>query len=105
MSTRHFQSRAVVVVGKINHTTLLRTVHHMVAFYQDKDDPITLIISSLSGCVESGDIVHDIIKFIRPRARAIGSGCVASAEALIFAVAKKEYRYFLLNIRFSSSNQ
>ena len=68
----------------------------MVAFSQDRDDPITLIISSLSGCVESGDIVHDIIKFIRPRARAIGSGCVASAEALIFAVAKKEYRYFLL---------
>ena len=50
--------------------------------------------------MESGDMVHDMIKFIRPRVRTIGSGWVASAGALIFVGADIKDRYFLPNTRF-----
>ena len=59
-----------------------------------------MYISSPGGHVESGDMVHDMIKFIRPRVRCIGSGWVASAGALIFVGAAKEDRYCLPNTRF-----
>ena len=67
---------------------------------QENDDPINVMISSPGGHVESGDMVHDVIKFIKPRVRTIGSGWVASAGALIFVGAAKEDRYCLPNTRF-----
>ena len=45
-------------------------------------------------------MVHDMIKFIRPRVRTIGSGWVASAGALIFVGADIKDRYCLPNTRF-----
>jgi len=45
-------------------------------------------------------MVHDMIKFIKPKVRTIGSGWVASAGALIFVGAAKENRYCLPNTRF-----
>jgi len=45
-------------------------------------------------------MVHDMIKFIRPTVRTIGSGWVASAGATIFVGAAKENRYCLPNTRF-----
>jgi ATP-dependent Clp protease protease subunit len=45
-------------------------------------------------------MVHDVVKFIRPTVRAIGSGWVASAGALIFIGAELENRMCLPNTRF-----
>lgn len=95
-----FKSRTVIIAGEITHQLAERTVKQMLALAEDSDDPINLIISSPGGHVESGDMVHDMIQFIRPRVRTIGSGWVASAGALIFVGAKREDRYCLPNTRF-----
>lgn len=95
-----FKSRTVLITGEINDKLAQRTVTHLMALAEDNDDPINVMISSPGGHVESGDMVHDIIKFIRPRVRCIGSGWVASAGALIFIAAAKEDRYCLPNTRF-----
>lgn len=95
-----FQSRTVVIAGEINDKLAQRTVTHLLALAQESDDPINVLISSPGGHVESGDMVHDIIKFIRPKVRCIGTGWVASAGALIFIAAAKEDRYCLPNTRF-----
>lgn len=95
-----FKSRSVIVTGEINDKVANRAVTHLLALAEDNDDPINLYISSPGGHVESGDMVHDVIKFIRPRVRAIGSGWVSSAGALIFVGAEREDRYCLPNTRF-----
>ncbi|MEO9518311.1 MAG: ATP-dependent Clp protease proteolytic subunit [Paracoccaceae bacterium] len=95
-----FTSRTVVIAGEINHELAQKTVTHLIALAEANDDPINLLISSPGGHVESGDMVHDVVKFIRPRVRAIGSGWVASAGALIFIGAEKKDRYCLPNTRF-----
>ncbi|MEM9842978.1 MAG: ATP-dependent Clp protease proteolytic subunit, partial [Pseudomonadota bacterium] len=66
----------------------------------DSTDPILLVISSPGGHVESGDMIHDMIKFVGAPVKVLGSGWVASAGALIYAAAKKENRYSLPNTRF-----
>ena len=96
-----FKSRKVIIAGEITHQLAERTVKQMLALAEDSDDAINLIISSPGGHVESGDMVHDMIQFIRPRVRTIGSGWVASAGALIFVGAKIQDRYCLPNTRFS----
>ena len=95
-----FKSRNVIITGEINDKLAQKTVTHLLALAQDSDAPINLYISSPGGHVESGDMVHDMIKFIRPKVRTIGSGWVASAGALIFVGAEKENRYCLPNTRF-----
>lgn len=95
-----FKSRNVIVAGEINDKLAQRTVTQLLALAEAGDDPINMFISSPGGHVESGDMVHDIIKFIRPTVRTIGSGWVASAGALIFVGAKRENRYCLPNTRF-----
>ncbi len=96
----YFDSRIVMITGEINHTLAERVCINLYALAQASDDPITVIISSPGGHVESGDMIHDTIKFIRPRVRVLGSGWVASAGALIYIAADKKDRYILPNTRF-----
>ena len=100
LEARFFQSRTVIVAGEINHLLALRVVKQLLALAEDGDAPINLIISSPGGHVESGNMVHDMIQFIRPKVRTIGSGWVASAGALIFVGAALKDRYCLPNTRF-----
>lgn len=100
MAKHFFKSRSVLITGGIDDKTARSAVTHLLALAEDSDDPINVYISSPGGHVESGDMVHDVIKFIRPTVRCIGSGWVASAGALIFVGAKKENRYCLPNTRF-----
>ena len=95
-----FKSRNVIITGEINDKLAHRITTQLIALAEDSDDPINLFISSPGGHVESGDMVHDMIKFIRPTVRTIGSGWVASAGALIFVGAAKENRFCLPNTRF-----
>ena len=95
-----FKSRNVIITGEINDKLAARVSKELLALAADSDDPINLFISSPGGHVESGDMVHDMISFIRPTVRTIGSGWVASAGALIFVGAQKENRFCLPNTRF-----
>ena len=95
-----FKSRNVIIAGGIDDKMAQKTVTHLLALAEESDDPINLFISSPGGHVESGDMVHDMIKFIKPRVRTIGSGWVASAGALIFVGADRKDRYCLPNTRF-----
>ncbi len=95
-----FKSRNVIIAGAIDDKLAQKTVTHLLALAEDNNDPINLFISSPGGHVESGDMVHDMIKFIKPTVRTIGSGWVASAGALIFIGAEKKNRYCLPNTRF-----
>jgi ATP-dependent Clp protease protease subunit len=95
-----FKSRNVLITGTIDDKLARNTVSHLLALAEDGDAPINVFISSPGGHVESGDMVHDVIKFIRPEVRTIGSGWVASAGALIFIGAERQNRFCLPNTRF-----
>lgn len=95
-----FKSRTVLVFGEINQKVAQDTVAQLLAYAAISDDPIRLVINSPGGHVESGDSIHDMIGFIKPRVMVLGTGWVASAGAHIFLGAKKEDRFCLPNTRF-----
>lgn len=96
----YFDSRIVMVTGEISHTLAERVCVNLFALAQAGNDPITVIISSPGGHVESGDMIHDMIKFVKPRVRMLATGWAASAGSLIFAAADRADRYSLPNTRF-----
>lgn len=100
MENALFNSRTVLVVGEINDRIARTTTERLLAMAAESDDPITMIVSSPGGHVESGDMIHDMVKFIKPKVRMVGSGWCASAGALIYVSAEKEDRVCLPNTRF-----
>ena len=95
-----FDSRTVLLTGGIDDKQARRVCERLLALGAKSDKPILLVVSSPGGHVESGDMIHDMIKFVEAPVKVLGSGWVASAGALIYAAAKKENRYSLPNTRF-----
>ncbi|MFC7332295.1 ATP-dependent Clp protease proteolytic subunit [Rhodocista pekingensis] len=95
-----FKSRTVLIFGEINQKVAQDTVAQLLAYASISDDPINIVINSPGGHVESGDSIHDTIRFIKPRVKILGTGWVASAGAHIFLGAHRENRYCLPNTRF-----
>ena len=100
MDEKLFKSRCLTIFGEINDKIARSVTERLLALASENDEPITLYISSPGGHVESGDVVYDIIKFIKPVVRVIGTGWVASAAATIYLAADKENRFALPNTRF-----
>lgn len=95
-----FKSRSISIFGQINEKVARHVTEQLLALSADGDDPITIYISSPGGHVESGDVIYDMIKYIKPEVRVVGTGWVASAATTIFLAAKKENRYSLPNTRY-----
>lgn len=95
-----FKSRFVLVFGEIDDKVARATCERLILLSQESDAPIQLLLSSPGGHVESGDAIHDMIRFVRAPVTIIGSGWVASAGTHIFLAAPKERRVCLPNTRF-----
>ena len=95
-----FESPAITIFGEINDKIARSVTEKLLALAAENDEPISIYISSPGGHVESGDVVYDMIKFIKPEVKVIGTGWVASAATTIYLAAKKENRFSLPNTRF-----
>ncbi len=100
MDEKLFKSRSISIFGQINEKIARTVTDQLLALSAESDDPITIYISSPGGHVESGDVIYDMIKFIKPEVRIIGTGWVASAATNIYLAAKKENRFSLPNTRY-----
>ena len=97
---RLFRSRSLIISGEINQQQASNVISQLIAMQDESDEPITLYINSQGGHVESGDTIHDMIRFVKPKVRMVGTGWVASAGALIYVAVPKEHRYCLPQTRF-----
>ncbi len=95
-----FKGRYVMIFGEIDDKMAHATCRRLLALSQESDAPITLLISSPGGHVESGDAIHDMIRFVRAPVTTVGTGWVASAGTHIYLAAPKERRLALPNTRF-----
>jgi ATP-dependent Clp protease, protease subunit len=94
-----FKSRTVLIFGEVDMKLAERVTAQLLAFAETEGD-IRVVLNSPGGHVESGDTIHDIIRFVGPRVKIIGTGWVASAGAHIYLGAKKENRFCLPFTRF-----
>ncbi|MFT5012453.1 MAG: ATP-dependent Clp protease protease subunit [Patiriisocius sp.] len=95
-----FKSRSISIFGQINEKVARSVTEQLLALAADSDEVITIYVSSPGGHVESGDVIYDMIKFIKPEVKMIGTGWVASAAITIYLAAEKKDRFCLPNTRF-----
>ena len=96
-----FKSRTVLITGQVSQEMAKDATARLLALAEaSATDPITVIVSSPGGHVESGDMIHDMIGFVPAPVNIIGTGWVASAGALIYVSVPKERRFCTPNTRF-----
>src|SRR4051812_42434598 len=95
-----FKSRSIFIYGTITQELAHRVCLQLVALAAASDDDIRIFVNSPGGHVESGDSIHDMVKFIKPKVWMIATGWAASAGSLIFVSVPKERRLCLPNTRF-----
>ena len=100
LEEKAFKSRTVLVFGAINDQTAADTVRRLIALDAASDAPIDMLVSSPGGHLESGDTVHDVVRFINAPVRMIGTGWVGSAATHLFLAVPKERRFCLPQTRF-----
>ena len=94
------EHRTLTIFGEIDKDCAQRVTERLLAMAFKSDDPITLFIGSPGGHVESGDTIFDMIRYIKPAVRTVGTGWVGSIATHIYLAAEKERRYALPNTRF-----
>ncbi|MBW3552057.1 MAG: ATP-dependent Clp protease proteolytic subunit [Gemmatimonadetes bacterium] len=97
---RLFRARTLIISGEVNQKLAAEVMGQLLAMAAESDDVITIFINSQGGHVESGDTIHDIIRFVKAPVRMVGTGWVASAGALIYVAVPRERRFSLPNTRF-----
>ena len=100
VSERLLRARTIIISGEINQKLASYVTGQLLAMAAESDDEITVFINSQGGHVEAGDTIHDMLRFVTPRIRIVGTGWVASAGALIYVAVPLEQRYCLPNTRF-----
>jgi ATP-dependent Clp protease, protease subunit len=101
IAERLFQARQIIISSDISQKLAERVTAQLLAMATaDAEKPITLFLNSQGGHVEAGDTIHDMIRFVKPPVRIVGTGWVASAGALIYVSVPLAQRYCLPNTRF-----
>lgn len=95
-----FERRTLTLFGEIDTDVARRTAEKLLALAYASDEPITLYIGSPGGHVESGDTIFDMIQYIKPVVRNVGTGWVGSIATHIYLAAERENRFCLPNTRF-----
>ncbi len=100
LEEKTFQSRTVLIFGAIDDKTAAETARRLVALAGDSARPIHVLISSPGGHLESGDALHDIVRFVDVPVWMIGTGWVGSAATHVYLSVPRERRVCLPQTRF-----
>ena len=94
------KNRTLTIFGEITKDLAQRTAEKLLSLSFESDDAITIFIGSPGGHVESGDTIFDMIRYIKPTVRIVGTGWVGSIATHIYLATAKDNRYCLPNTRF-----
>ncbi len=95
------KTRTLLFSTDVNSRSVRDTIDRLLALEaDDPEKPITIILNSPGGSVSDGYALVDIIRFIQPPVRMIGTGVVASMGISLLISVPKERRLSLPNTRF-----
>src|SRR4051812_33377123 len=100
LEEKAFKSRTVLLFGAITDQSASDIARRLIALDADSIAPIDMLVSSPGGHLESGDAIHDIIRFIAAPVNMIGTGWVGSAATHLYLAVPRERRFCLPNTRF-----
>ncbi|WP_347274096.1 ATP-dependent Clp protease proteolytic subunit [Candidatus Kuenenia sp.] len=96
---RLLKTRTIIVTDEVNKKMAERVITQLLLLEADNDEDIKVFINSPGGDADAGFAMYDMLRFVKPKIKAICAGVVASAAVIILLGAKKEDRYSLPSSR------
>jgi ATP-dependent Clp protease protease subunit len=100
LEEKAFKTRTLLVFGTVTDAMAADVTRRLIALDAESAEPIHLLVSSPGGHLESGDAIHDIVRFITAPVHMVGTGWVGSAATHLYLAVPRERRYCLPNTRF-----
>jgi len=100
LEEKAFKSRTVLLFGTVSDKSAADIARRLLALDADSSAPIDMIVSSPGGHLESGDAIHDMIRFIAAPVNMVGTGWVGSAATHLYLAVPRERRFCTPNTRF-----
>ncbi|OYT92954.1 MAG: ATP-dependent Clp protease proteolytic subunit [Burkholderiales bacterium PBB3] len=100
LEEKAFKSRTLLVFGTVNDVMAADVTRRLIALDAESAEPIDILVSSPGGHLESGDAIHDIVRFIAAPVNMVGTGWVGSAATHLYLSVPRERRYCTPNTRF-----
>ena len=100
LEEKFLETRTILIFGEISQKVAREVCEKLILLSALNDNDIKVIINSQGGHVEAGDTIFDLLRFVKPKVKILGTGWVASAGALIYAAVPKENRFSLPNTRY-----
>jgi len=100
LEEKFLETRTILIFGEISQKVAREVCEKLILLSAINDNDIKVIINSQGGHVEAGDTIFDLLRFVKPKVKILGTGWVASAGALIYASVPVVNRYSLTNTRY-----
>jgi ATP-dependent Clp protease protease subunit len=100
LEEKAFKSRTLLVFGTVTDVMAADITRRLIALDADSAEPIDMLVSSPGGHLESGDAIHDIVRFIGAPVNIVGTGWVGSAATHLYLSVPRERRFCTPNTRF-----
>ena len=93
------KTRTVMVTDEVTKKMAQQIITQLLLLEAENNDDIKMYINSPGGDADAGFAIFDMMRFVKPKIKAICAGVAASAAVIILLGAKKENRLSLPNAR------
>ena len=93
------KTRTIMVMDEVSKKIAQQIMTQLILLEAESNDDIKMFINSPGGDADAGFAIFDMMRFIKPKVKAICAGVAASAAVIILLGAKKENRFSLPNAR------
>lgn len=93
------KTRTVMVTDEVTKKMAQQIMTQLLLLEAENNDDIKMYINSPGGDADAGFAIFDMMRFVKPKVKAICAGVAASAAVIILLGAKKENRFSLPNAR------
>ena len=93
------KTRTVMVTDEVTKKMAQHIMTQLLLLEAENDDDIKMYINSPGGDADAGFAIFDMMRFVKPKIKAICAGVAASAAVIILLGARKENRLSLPNAR------
>lgn len=97
--TRLLKTRTIMVSDEVSKKMAQQIMTQLILLEGENNEDIKMFINSPGGDADAGFAIYDMMRFVKPKIKAICAGVAASAAVIILLGAKKSDRYSLPNAR------
>lgn len=99
LAARLLKTRTIMVADEVNKKMAQQIMSQLILMEAENDEDIKIFINSPGGDADAGFAIFDMMRFVKPKVKAICTGVAASAAVIILLGSTKENRFSLPNAR------